>query len=167
MQVNPSKDDKTGKEAGRALYEAITSGGNNQSSETRTELDISDPAVPLTNLPIDELPKCPECGGLLRPGVVWFGESLPSHTLSAIDDWISSAPFIDLMLVIGTSSKVWPAAGYVDTAREKGARIAVVNMDRNDAPGGALGLDRSRDWFFEGDASEIVPEILKAVIGEV
>lgn len=70
------------------------------------------------------------------------------------------------MLVIGTSSKVWPAAGYVDYAREKGARVAVINMDRNDAPGGANGLDAG-DWFFEGDASEIVPEILKSVIGEV
>lgn len=159
VQPEPSGDNKTGEEATKNLYDAMAS--NNQ-----RELDISDPTVPLPNLQLEDLPRCPECKGLLRPGVVWFGESLPAHTLRAIDDWIESSPRIDLMLVIGTSSKVWPAAGYVNTAREKGARVAVVNMDRNDAPGGAYGLQPG-DWFFEGDASEIVPELLKSVIGEV
>lgn len=71
---------------------------------------------------------------------------------------------VDLMLVIGTSSRVWPAAGYVDEARDKGARVAVINMDPDDLPGS--GLDYG-DWFFQGDAGVIVPEILKSVIGEI
>jgi NAD-dependent protein deacetylases, SIR2 family len=112
----------------------------------------------------DDLPHCPKCKeGLLRPGVVWFGESLPSRTLNEVDRWIESGP-IDLMLVIGTSAKVWPAAGYVDEARDKGAKVAVINMDPNDI--GYNGLEPG-DWLFQGDAGVIVPEILKSVIGEI
>jgi NAD-dependent SIR2 family protein deacetylase len=66
------------------------------------------------------------------------------------------------MLVIGTSSKVYPAAGYTEIARRNGARVAVINMDAEDA----IGL-RHGDWFFQGDAGEIVPEILKSVVGEI
>ena len=65
------------------------------------------------------------------------------------------------MLVIGTSSVVYPAAGYTEEARRKGARVAVINMDPNDAKG----LQRG-DWFFQGDAAEIVPELLRGVVGE-
>jgi NAD-dependent deacetylase sirtuin 5 len=125
--------------------------------------DISDINVPIPEISAEELPHCPECKtGLLRPGVVWFGETLPTGVLESIDDWISSTPKIDLMLVIGTSSKVYPAAGYTEIARSKGARVAVINMDQNDA----FGLKKG-DWFFQGDAGEIVPEILKSVIGEI
>ena len=125
--------------------------------------DISDINVPIPQISPEELPHCPKCQtGLLRPGVVWFGEPLPEDVLESIDDWIGSARKIDLMLVIGTSSQVYPAAGYTEIARKKGARVAVINMDENDA----FGL-RSGDWFFQGDAGEIVPEILKSVIGEI
>ena len=67
-------------------------------------------------------------------------------------------------MVIGTSAKVYPAAGYVDSARAKGARVAVINMDPGDIPASGM---RSGDWFFQGDAGEIMPEILKSVIGEI
>ena len=83
------------------------------------ELDISNANVPLAHIPPEELPRCPKCHNLLRPGVVWFGESLPTAILDAVDDYISSSDHIDLILVIGTSSQVYPAAGYVDTAREQ------------------------------------------------
>ena len=67
-------------------------------------------------------------------------------------------------MVIGTSARVYPAAAFVDDARAKGARVAVINADRADEPAGGLDED---DWFFEGDAAQIVPEILKSIIGEV
>jgi NAD-dependent SIR2 family protein deacetylase len=125
--------------------------------------DISNINVPIPKISPEELPHCPQCQkGLLRPGVVWFGESLPEDVIDSIDEWIRSTDKIDLMLVIGTSSKVYPAAGYTEIARRKGARVAVINMDAEDA----FGL-RHGDWFFEGDAGEIVPEILKSVIGEI
>ncbi|KAF2468478.1 NAD-dependent deacetylase sirtuin-5 [Lindgomyces ingoldianus] len=129
------------------------------------ELDISDSNVLLPELAIRDLPRCPNCKkGLLRPGVVWFGEMLPTAVLNDIDRWITESNTIDLIIVIGTSARVYPAAGYVDLARSKGARVAVVNVDRDDEP--ASGMYQG-DWFFEGDAAQIVPEILKSVIGEI
>lgn len=156
--LSPSAEDKTGEEASKALSNALR-------MEEEKELDISDENVPLPALSRDVLPHCPECKeGLLRPGVVWFGESLPLHTLEMVDNWLHSGPGVDLILVIGTSARVYPAAGYVDKARARGARVAVVNMDRNDV--GYSGL-KEGDWFFQGDAGVIVPEILKGVIGDI
>lgn len=130
--------------------------------EEGTALDISDERIPLKPLSLDVLPHCPQCKeGLLRPGVVWFGEPLPEGTLNYLDNWLKEEK-VDLMLVIGTSSKVWPAAGYVEIARSKGARIAEVNME----PSGIRNMSK-RDWFFQGDAGVIVPEILKEVIGDI
>ncbi|KAJ5702238.1 SIR2 family histone deacetylase [Penicillium malachiteum] len=132
-------------------------------TDAGTDLDISDAQVPIPDLTPADLPQCPKCNGLLRPGVVWFGESLPSDTLDFVDNWIDEEP-LDLIMVIGTSSKVWPAASYLHTARSAGARVAVINMDANDLAGRNL---EPGDWFFQGDAAVIVPEILKSVIGEI
>lgn len=153
-----------------------TSGVDPTSNEARKEaaeaqpkgedLDISDINVPIPSLKFNDLPKCPQCKThLLRPGVVWFGESLPSQVLSNVADFMHAKDAkIDLIMVIGTSAKVYPAAGYIDEARYKGARVCVVNMDTNDAPrsGWVKG-----DWLFQGDAAVIVPELLKPVIGDV
>ncbi|KAK3210247.1 hypothetical protein GRF29_44g2106332 [Pseudopithomyces chartarum] len=129
------------------------------------ELDISDVSVPIPELSYKHLPQCPKCKrGLLRPGVVWFGEQLPSKVLQDIDDWMLEKKEIDLIMVVGTSAKVYPAAGYVDLARARGARVAIINMDPNDVTAGGL---RKGDWFFQGDAAQILPEILKNVIGEL
>jgi len=67
------------------------------------------------------------------------------------------------MLVVGTSSAVYPAAGYTQIARAKGARIAVVNPD----PGSGRALDEKKDWFFCGDAAEVLPEMLRPIVGDV
>jgi NAD-dependent deacetylase sirtuin 5 len=150
------------------LPEALPGTRTSQPAATKRPIlikgaDISDINVPIPKISPEDLPHCPMCQkGLLRPGVVWFGESLPEDVIESVDDWVSSAHKIDLMLVIGTSSKVYPAAGYTEIARRKGARVAVINMDEEDA----FGL-RGGDWFFQGDAGEIVPEILKSIIGEI
>lgn len=129
------------------------------------ELDISDENVHLPDIDLAHLPKCPQCKrGLVRPGVVWFGEALPSDVLGEIRDYMEVEEKIDLILVIGTSAQVYPAADYVNLARMRGARVATINMDAEDvAPGGL----RDGDWFFQGDAAQILPEILKSVIGEL
>ncbi|KAJ5537300.1 hypothetical protein N7513_010486 [Penicillium frequentans] len=137
--------------------------GLNLPASRANEVDITDAANPVPELGVADLPQCPKCGGLLRPGVVWFGEPLPGDTIKAVDDWFDEGQ-IDLMLVIGTSSKVYPAAEYTDTARQAGARVAVINMDPNDKPRQGL---KQRDWFFQGDAAVIVPELLKGVIGDI
>ncbi|EDU41091.1 SIR2 NAD-dependent protein deacetylase SIR2 family [Pyrenophora tritici-repentis] len=129
------------------------------------ELDISDINVAIPELDYSHLPHCPACKtGLLRPGVVWFGEALPKDVMKDVDDFIDDDRNVDLIMVIGTSAKVYPAAGYVDEARMKGARVAVINMDPEDIPAGGL---YDKDWFFQGDAARIVPELLKSVIGEI
>lgn len=92
--------------------------------------------------------------------MVWFGEMLPQRTVAAIDDFVAAGDRVDLLLVIGTSSTVYPAAGYVGRARARGARVAVVNVERTDAL-------QDGDWFFQGDAGVVVPELLRPVVGEV
>ncbi|KAL9127277.1 MAG: hypothetical protein Q9217_003812 [Psora testacea] len=147
--------------------EAATESLSQAMRGTQKELDISDDRVEIPVVDIKDLPQCPKCGnGLLRPGVVWFNEMLPKDVLVGIDSFLEQSPRIDLIMVIGTSAKVWPAAGYVDKARDKGARVAVINMDRDDTPGGRYGLNRG-DWFFQGDASIIVPALLEGTIGDI
>ena len=159
-QLAPSAYDKTGAEAAKVLY-----GTMREVNRTGPkELDISDDRIEIPQLQIKDLPSCPKCrNGLLRPGVVWFGEALPEKTIREVDQFIEDSDRIDLILVVGTSAKVYPAAGYVDQAREKGARVAVINMERGDTPSGGLSKG---DWFFEGDAGVIIPEILQSVIGK-
>ena len=136
-----------------------------QGHNTGKDLDISNISVPLPSLGHDDLPQCPKCkSSLLRPGVVWFGERLPNDVLDTVDNFIRDVAKIDMIMVIGTSVKVYPAAGYVDEARAKGARVCVVNMDTNDAPPGGW---KKGDWLFQGDAAKIVPELLKPVIGDL
>jgi NAD-dependent deacetylase len=75
-------------------------------------------------VPLDELPpRCPHCGELARPAVVWFGESLHPTDLAAAAD----ATRCDVFLTIGTSSVVYPAAALVAEARQRGAFTAEIN----------------------------------------
>ncbi|KAI1076555.1 DHS-like NAD/FAD-binding domain-containing protein [Whalleya microplaca] len=112
-----------------------------------------------------DLPRCPQCGGasLLRPHVVWFGEGLPADVVAEVDGLFAAPEPVDLCLVVGTSSQVWPAAGYAEQARKKGARIAVVNPDA----GAAKNRRPGTDWLFQGDAAVVVPELLRPVIGGI
>ena len=75
--------------------------------------------------PGDDLPpRCPHCGAYLRPDVVWFEETLPEHALARAED---AARRAEVMLVVGTSAEVWPAAGLAHTAKTAGARIVEIN----------------------------------------
>ncbi|KAL8657357.1 MAG: hypothetical protein Q9226_002006 [Calogaya cf. arnoldii] len=163
-QPMPSTTDKTGEEASKSLAAAMQGDkAAEKASKEGKELDIADAAVPIPSISPDDLPQCPKCKkGLLRPGVVWFGEALPIRTLSAVDEFVEKGD-IDLMLVIGTTAMVWPAASYVHEARSRGARVAVINMDKHD---GKRNLEK-RDWFFHGDAGTILPDILFPVIGNI
>ncbi len=101
--------------------------------------------TPLPQLP----PRCP-CGGMLRPGVVWFGEDLPRTALETA--W-SAAEQGDLMLVVGTSSLVYPAAALPDIARRHGARIVEINPDPTP-------LSDRADLSLRGSAAQILPRLL-------
>lgn len=75
-------------------------------------------------LDLGELPKCERCGGPLRPGVVWFGESLP---LEALEKSAEAARNCDVCLIVGTSGLVHPAASLPEMARQFGATLIEVN----------------------------------------
>lgn len=110
--------------------------------------DISDATVPLPDIPPEGLPHCPRCTeSLLRPNVVWFGEQLPVAVLDRLDEYLNESDHIDLIMVIGTGAKVYPAAGYIDHARYRSAKVCVINMDPNDVPPGGW---KKGDWFFQG-----------------
>jgi len=104
-----------------------------------------DRRVPLATIP----PKC-ECGGLLRPGVVWFGESLPSNVWRDAEAAASTA---DLFLVIGTSAVVYPAAGLAQIAKTRGARLVEINIAET-------ALSREIDEFLQGPSGELLPRLI-------
>lgn len=94
-----------------------------------------------------------ECGGLRRPGVVWFGEMLPSQAMEAAERAIERC---DLFLSIGTSAVVHPAAGFAQAAKASGARVAEINRD----PTPISGLV---DWCVQGKSGQTLPALMKAV----
>jgi NAD-dependent deacetylase len=108
--------------------------------------------VPLTEIP----PRC-HCGALLRPDVVWFGEALPEQALSAAFEASRSC---DLMLVIGTSAVVQPAASMPLIAKQAGRYVVEVNPDPTP-------ITPFVDIAFSGKAGEIVPEVVDALLASL
>jgi NAD-dependent deacetylase len=83
---------------------------------------------------LPELPRC-GCGALLRPDIVWFGEYLPEDVWR---DAALAAATCHCFLVVGTSAVVFPAAGLADAARQAGAGVIEVNIERTPASDGAV-----------------------------
>ena len=81
---------------------------------------------PDRRIPLPELPPHCACGGLARPGVVWFGEALPEGVMQEAEHAVSSA---QVLLVIGTSAVVYPAAGLVPYAKRAGAKVIEINTE--------------------------------------
>lgn len=104
-----------------------------------------DERVPLPEVP----PRC-QCGGLLRPGVVWFGEALPVRVLEEAEEAAGRA---EVFLVIGTSAVVYPAAGLAPLARSSGARVIEINIE--DTP-----LSPGVDCALRGPSSELLPQLI-------
>lgn len=98
-------------------------------------------------------PRCPACGGLLRPEVVWFGEGLPPDAINAAEQ-LSAA--CDVMLVVGTSGVVYPAAAVPLIAARAGAPVIDVNPERD-------ALARHSDVFLRGPGGEVLPALVAAV----
>jgi len=106
----------------------------------------------LDALPSGEPPLCPRCKAFLRPDVVWFGEMLDPSVLDRAERAASEA---QVMLVVGTSGLVYPAAGLALTARRHGAQIVVVNPDESE-------LDSIAGVCLRARAGEALPELLGA-----
>jgi NAD-dependent deacetylase len=92
--------------------------------------------------------RCPRCGALARPAVVWFGESLDPEVLRAAD----AATACDVFLVVGTSSVVYPAAGFTGVARRRGAFTVEINPDETEASANV-------DLSIRGRSEDILPAL--------
>ena len=106
-------------------------------------------------VPEGEVPRCPRCGSLLRPDVVWFGEALPAEALEAARQAAREA---DLMLVIGTSGLVYPAAALPALAAERGAYLIEVNPQ-------TTALSPIMGARLVGPAGKVLPRLVEAVWG--
>lgn len=103
--------------------------------------------TPLPELP----PRCAACGGMQRPGVVWFGESLPE---GAWDRSMRAAQACDVLLVVGTSAAVYPAAMLVPLARQAGAKVIEINLE-------ATRLSDEMESSLRGPAGQLLPQLLQ------
>jgi NAD-dependent deacetylase len=104
--------------------------------------------------PMGERAGCPNCGttGMVRPDIVWFGE-MP-YEMERIDEALRNC---DLFVSIGTSGAVYPAAGFVQSARYVGARTLEMNLEPSL---GSIYFDESRT----GPASKLVPEWVEQIL---
>jgi NAD-dependent deacetylase len=100
--------------------------------------------------PLPEIPPRCECGGMLRPAVVWFGEALPAKIWQ---DAQVAARSADLFLLIGTSAVVYPAAGLATMAKSAGARVVEINIAET-------GFSDSIDEFLQGPSGELLPQLM-------
>lgn len=97
-------------------------------------------------------PRCPHCGDYLRPDVVWFGEALPEGELSAA---MRAVEECQMLLCIGTSGLVHPAASLPLLAAERGALTVEINPQ-------VTALSQWMDYVLRGPAGEVLPALLKA-----
>ncbi len=110
-------------------------------------LVAEDRRVPLPELP----PRC-GCGALQRPDIVWFGEALPEESVRLA---FAAAETAEAVLVVGTSSIVYPAAALPQIARGAGAFVIEVNPEQTP-------LTASADVSLRGNAADVVPALLEA-----
>jgi NAD-dependent deacetylase len=107
-----------------------------------------DRTVPLEKIP----PECPYCGGLIRPGVVWFGEGIDGAVL----DRSMAALDCDIFMTIGTAAVVYPAAGLIDAAHQRGAYTVEINLEATPASGAV-------DFSIQGPAEEVLQKVEDAL----
>lgn len=103
----------------------------------------------------DSPPRCDQCGGLLRPDVVWFGEMLDPDHLVRIEAFLALAQRAGrpIFVAAGTSGVVYPAAGFVDLARQYDAETWLINLEPADNA-------HRFHHFVQGKSGEVLPRLL-------
>lgn len=96
-------------------------------------------------------PKCEKCGGILKSGAVLFNEPLP---MDAMEKAIHLCRNCDLMLVVGTSLTVYPAAYLPQLAKKSGAYVILISLE-------GMNRDNVADIVLRGKSTEIIPRIVK------
>lgn len=102
-----------------------------------------------------EPPRCTHCGGRIRPGVVWFGEQLP---VQAWQEAMKAATSCQVLLAIGTSGVVYPAAGLPSFALDHGATVIHINP-------AAPTISHEREFSLPGKAADSLPKLIKQAFG--
>jgi NAD-dependent protein deacetylases, SIR2 family len=102
---------------------------------------------------IDTIPRCPRCNGLIRPSVVWFGESLPADVLNLAYQQTRTC---NLFFTIGTFNEVYPAADLPYQAKSSGAFIVEINPNETS-------FTRYADLSYREKSGEILPKILQTI----
>lgn len=100
-----------------------------------------------------EPPRCVHCGGPIRPGVVWFGESLPERAWS---NAVAAVEGADLVLVVGTSGLVHPAAGLPLHAKRRGAVVVEINPE-------STPISPTADVTWRESAARALPALVTAL----
>lgn len=102
------------------------------------------------DVPVEFPPTCVDCGGLLRPHIVWFGEPLAPEDLECS---YAALHRCDILVIIGTSGAVYPAASFAPVAKDHGAFVVELNVE-------ATPISSMVDVSFQGRAKELVPLLL-------
>ncbi|NNF47877.1 MAG: RNA polymerase subunit sigma, partial [Desulfofustis sp.] len=104
------------------------------------------------------MPRCPDCSVPLKPNVVLFGE--PVRQLDEIELLIEGC---EILLVIGTSAQVYPAAGLPLAVKQWGGKVFEFNLEQELGRDRFSGASLISDYFFEGEAEHTLPMLLKAM----
>ncbi len=144
--------DNLHQEAGsKCIYEFH--GNSHQLICTRCNAHYTIGEVSLEVLP----PRCAKCGSLLKPDFVFFGEGIPEHAYAGS---VEASEKAKVMVVIGTTGEVYPAASMVSIAKSHGAKIIEINLEPS------AFTDRYTDIFIGGKAGEVLPEVVRLVVGK-
>jgi NAD-dependent deacetylase len=99
-------------------------------------------------------PSCPHCGGYIRPGIVWFGERLPEAAWHQAEVAVHAC---DLLLVIGTSGLVYPAAHLPEVARQRGKPVILIGPNPTE-------IDHVARHILRGNAGEVLPKLINSIL---
>jgi NAD-dependent deacetylase len=105
-----------------------------------------------------DVPRCPACSSYLKPNIVLFGEAV--RQLEEIETLIDGC---EVLLVIGTSAQVYPAAALPMAVKERGGTVFEFNREQALGVSRFAGISTITDWFFEGDVVDTLPMLLEAL----
>jgi NAD-dependent deacetylase len=105
----------------------------------------------LTDVPLKSIPPKCYCGAVLRPDVVWFGESIPSYALELSFNVLEQC---DTLIVVGTSGVVYPVASFPQTVKDNGGYVVEVNVEPTP-------ISAIADASLYGNSGDILPMIVK------
>ncbi len=103
-----------------------------------------------------DIPRCPDCGGVLKPNAVLFEEQLPYDVLRQAKQWMRTA---EVVLIVGSSLEVMPAGLLPVEAANAGARLIIINRE-------PTYLDERADAILRQDVAEVLPRLVDEVLGD-